>query len=545
MRPDKINITAAGESQLCLFLFLFFASVFLLFFNGHYGGDGLESYLTAESIVLDRDLSIHDRPFDISQMHYKVRGHVGGEGKIYSTQGLALPLILVPFYLFGYLISNLFHGIPRAYITQFCVGMSNPILLAILGMVLFKLLRELEFKLDVSLVTAILYSFCTMNFIYSRSGFAEPFVCLLLVLSVSHLIRYEKYARISNIFISSVFLGYTMFIKKNSLIFLLPYIGYLVYLHIKYRQRFDSPFYIFRYWFSFIVPLIFFFGLILLQNILLYGGMGNTEFGSLDNILTVAKSGYGPMPVTFNSAQYGHQFMRGAFYFLISSGKGYFIYNIIFLPALLAMFPAFFRRHRAALVFAAVLVFFNFSFYIQRFIRGSLFSWGPRYLFPTLPFMAIFLAVFIEDGKRLARKVMLYTLGALGFLMHLPALFIAYSNFFLFVKEKLQLQEYLIDFLPELSPIRGSWFLLISFIKRKLSGESLSFSFNPDIRMVIPKVESLSGYDTLDIWWANILKVAPHMLPLVLALIFALLTIAILCLVKIRSLASKASIAGR
>ncbi|MDD5194093.1 MAG: hypothetical protein PHQ96_00255 [Candidatus Omnitrophica bacterium] len=543
MNSSKITVKPAEERKLCIFLFFFVSSIFLLFFNGHYGGDGLESYLTAESIVLDKDLSIHDRPFQVSEMRYAVRGHKADDGKIYSNQGLAMPLALSPFYMLGYLISNLFHGIPRPYISQFCVSMSNPLIMAFASVILFKLLRELQFNLKVSLGTVFLYSFCTMNIIYVRSGFAEPLVCLFLLLSVLYVLRYEKYSRLRNMLLASVFLCLTIFIKKNSLIFLPPYVAYLIYLNIKYRQRFNHILYVFKFYSAFIIPLLFSVGLIMMQNILLYGGIFNTEFGSAADIFTVATSGYGPMPKTFDAAKYGNQFIRATFYFLISSGKGYLIYNIIFLPAIFGILPAFFRKYRAIMIFIAALVLCVLIFYIQRFIRGSLFSWGPRYLFPTLPFMAVFLAIFIEESKTAARRGALYILAAIGFLIQLPALFINCSAFIFFVKEKLQLQEYLMDFLPELSPIRGTWFLFISFIKRKLSGESLHFSFNPDIRMVEPKLESLAGYDTLDVWWANILKVAPRMWPFVLILIAVLLITIIVCSYKIKSTISKVSTA--
>ena len=45
-------------------IFVFFASVYSLFSIGHYGGDGYEDYLTAESIVLDGNLALYDRPDD-------------------------------------------------------------------------------------------------------------------------------------------------------------------------------------------------------------------------------------------------------------------------------------------------------------------------------------------------------------------------------------------------------------------------------------------------------------------------------------------------
>lgn len=41
----------------------FFLCAFTLTVRGHYGSDQFLSYLTAESLVLDGDLAIGDRPF--------------------------------------------------------------------------------------------------------------------------------------------------------------------------------------------------------------------------------------------------------------------------------------------------------------------------------------------------------------------------------------------------------------------------------------------------------------------------------------------------
>mgnify|MGYP001575716954 CR=1 FL=1 len=78
----------------------FFILLYSLFSIGHFGGDGYGDYLTAESIVLDGNLSLYDRPGDVDQINYlDGLGTEGRDGKIYSSRsGLGLPLILSFFF---------------------------------------------------------------------------------------------------------------------------------------------------------------------------------------------------------------------------------------------------------------------------------------------------------------------------------------------------------------------------------------------------------------------------------------------------------------
>jgi len=95
-----MNIIASKRANIAsVLIFVLCASVFMIFSNGHYGGDGLENYLTAESIVLDGDTAIHDRPFGVDEMNYKTRGNKDEEGSYYSDYGIGMPVLLVPFFL--------------------------------------------------------------------------------------------------------------------------------------------------------------------------------------------------------------------------------------------------------------------------------------------------------------------------------------------------------------------------------------------------------------------------------------------------------------
>ena len=123
--------------KLIAYMFMFFFSLILIFSNGHWGGDGLENYLAAESIVLKGNLIIYDKPFQVKEMKYSVRGQVDNYGYRYASEGIGMSLALVPFYALGHLLAQ---GLPSGfhdYITQFIVALANPLLIALTAVLLF------------------------------------------------------------------------------------------------------------------------------------------------------------------------------------------------------------------------------------------------------------------------------------------------------------------------------------------------------------------------------------------------------------------------
>lgn len=501
-----------------LFIFLFFASVFLFISQGRFGGDGLENYLTAESIVRDGSFAIHNKPFEVGEMRYEDRGNLGPGNKLYSSYGLGMAFILVPFYFVGHIVAGFVHAAPHDYITQFFVSFTNPLVLAVLALVLFRFLVRLGYSKRISFYSVLVYSCATMNVAYVRSGFSEPMVALLVTIAACSLFVYSKERKASLLLAAAFCIGYTIFIKKNSLI-LLPGFGlyflYLIYESYKSKKAgalvWDSL--------AFIAPILLSFVVIALQNKVLYGGLTHTEFGTVGDMLGKVRSDGLPI--------------KGLYHYLISSGKGYFVYNIAFVLGLFAI-KDFFKKYRAFTVFVLSLLVLNFAYYSLTFVRDSLFSWGPRYLFPTLPLMTLLFAEFIDRKTTHVRKITVGVFSALGFLIQLPIMIVSFSKYLFFAKEELGLPEYIINYMPELSPIKGAWMQLASFISRHLTGNSIVFSFNPDMIFIKPLKVVMTGYDMADIWWINVIKVDPGLLPAVVFCAAAFTVIALLSFLKVR-----------
>jgi hypothetical protein len=220
----------AVKKETYIWIFLFFLSIFSLVSSGRFGGDGLENYLTAQSIVRDHNLSIYDKPFDIKEMRYQERGKLRVDGQRVSSYGLGMALLIIPLYFIGHLVAGLFSSIPHEYVTQFFASFTNPIISALLSLILIKLLLKLGYSIKVSFAAVFIYSFCTMNLAYSRSGFAEPAVALLAVLAAYELLSFSKNGKGRALLIAGICIGYAIFIKKNSLILLPGFAAYFLYL---------------------------------------------------------------------------------------------------------------------------------------------------------------------------------------------------------------------------------------------------------------------------------------------------------------------------
>ncbi|MBF0493818.1 MAG: hypothetical protein HQL28_01645 [Candidatus Omnitrophica bacterium] len=504
-----------SKHGLHLDLFLFFFACFLLFANGHFGGDGLENYLTAESIVLDKDISIHTRAFDVKEVRYEVRGPGDQEGRHYANSGLGMPLLLTPFYLVGHVISKFAAFVPAGYITQFTVSFFNPFVTALIALILFVFLSELGFSRANSFYTVVCFAFCTMVLAYTRSGFSEPAVTLLVLAACLFLFRSSVKFPLKNIFFAACCIGFTLLIKNNS------YLNFLLFFIILIRFSADikNKVLLWKVWSVAVSAIVIFAAVYFLTK----------EFCGMtlkDNVTELASKGLTP----------GNRFFKGLYYYLLSPGKSLVLYNIPLILAALS-FRNFAKRNRPVFFMIACVVLGHLLFYSFKFVRGSLFSWGPRYLYTLVPFVSIFLAQYLEDaGQKKGRHFIFRIVCVLSFLVYFPVLIVNISSYLFFIRDGLKLPEYLVNFVPELSPLCGNWIILLSAFNKLFLGASLNFSYNPDFCFISPIIQSLQGFDMPDVWWFNVIRIVPKLLPVVILSVAILLFLMVTTFIKIKKL---------
>jgi len=500
-----------------LYLFLFFTSLYSFFSIGHYGGDGYEEYLTAESIVLDRNFQFHDRPHDPDQLNYKsgvgIEGRNGGTYSARSCLGVAFPLSF--FYALGHIVASFLKNIPHDFITILFASFYNPFISAFTVLFVFAISGHLGFKPVTSLMLSLIYGLSTMAPVYTRTGFAEPTLVLFLLISVYWIIRYSKNLEERCLVYSALALAYCVLIKAIGFIFfpcLLVYIFWCIYA--KKQNLFDrlKPVAIFA--------IVFIFGnaIVLAYNYFVYG-----------SILSFGKAN--PIDISARAAQSTH-FIKGAYYYLISPGKGVILFNLPIILSFIGLVKVP-KERRKEVVLLLLIFIVNLLFFVKCFSRGSLFSWGPRYLLPSIPFLVLLIGYYYEGYKGFMGRFYVWLLSAVGFFVMLPCMFINQSKFYLFVVEELNLDEYLISFIPDLSPIMGAWWMLVTRIIQNLTGKGIPFNFAPDYWLVKPVSAFMGEYNYIDLWFVKVMEASPSFAPAVYAVLTCLALLSVVSIYKV------------
>lgn len=493
MHSHKLNALAV----LAFFLLLY--SVFSI---GHFGGDGYEDYLTAESIILDGNLSINDRPGDEDELDYiSARGVTGRDGKTYSSRGsLGMPLILAIFYFIGNLIAPFYKNIPHDFITMFFCSFVNPFISALNCFLVFIICGHLKLNTKIAIAVTFIYGLTTMVAVYTRTGFSGPALVLFMLLTFYFLLKYKDNANMVYLVCAGICTSLLVFVKTSGLIFVPVFIFYAIWIILE-KQEFQARL---RGISVFSIFFLTTFLLVLLYNYWIYGSLFN--FGKSNVVY------YGERIMA------SAHFLKGLYYYLLSPGKGFFIFNPILLLSMFVLFHRETKWKKEKILFIAIFII-NLLFYVKSFRRGSLFSWGPRYLLPSIPFLIFFTGDYIQRYKNFLPRLFLIVLSTVGFFITLPCMFINQSKFYFFVKEKLNLPEYMINFIPDLSPILGAWKMFMSGIILSISKIDIPFIYNPDYRLVPKIISSMRGYNDFDFWFLKIIKYAPEYQSLVFVLL--------------------------
>ncbi len=158
---------------MALWLFLFVASVFLLFQQGTVTGyDGGTMYAVTQSMVNEHTFAIPDAWNTLT----------GPDGREYGRYGLGLSLVgAIPYVLSKPITSLIGHG---GFISSGVVSSTMPIIAAALVVALFGLGRRMGADVWAALLVGIGAVVGTFMLPYSKEFFSEPLVVLCLVVAV-------------------------------------------------------------------------------------------------------------------------------------------------------------------------------------------------------------------------------------------------------------------------------------------------------------------------------------------------------------------------
>ncbi|MDM8527951.1 hypothetical protein QUF58_07010 [Anaerolineales bacterium HSG24] len=373
--------------QYALFLFLL-ASYLLTYTPRINASDGLAMFATAESLVRHGSLPIEQiRWMGLQQ------GTFGLDGLLYSRKGIGVPLGMLPLTWLGFMLPNM--GMVSVSL------LFNALVTTTSAVLLMSYLCRLGYHQATSLLVALSYGLSTLAWPYAKSLFSDPFAGLMLLSAAYSLLRFRQSTENTGTLPASS----------------LPQLGWTFLASLWLAWNVAS-----RYAEAIFIPL---FGLYLLWSLhqkmpllpakhsparkkTYFAGINPTRFSPwLPSIIAfiLPLATVALLLFSFNYSRYGHPLNTG--YLpnetfsgilgqgiagqLISPGRGLFLYCPILLLSIVGLRP-FWRRFPAESLLAVSIIGLHLLLYGKWFMWHGGYAWGPRFLIPTLPFWAMFLA---------------------------------------------------------------------------------------------------------------------------------------------------------
>jgi hypothetical protein len=433
-------------------VFLFFLALYLLSVgDGVYSTDG-ETMLRTTSSIVDR----HDLAVPCSRrLPNAVRGL---DGRCYSRYGLGQPLIAIPLYLVAKGINTILPGTDYAALVFLFVPRLNQIVTAVSCVLLFSFASRLYRSARLGIGLALAYGLGTMAWPYAKFYFSDPLSACCLLASVYFLFVYKEQGQLRQLILAGGLLGYALLTKLSSVVvlpLLLAYslptasalrsLGSVVSRATPARWRLsinpsaeDSQLggyriTSWRHLLAFLAPAAFLLIVACLYNYYAFGQ---------------------PFTGGYHEEGWSTPLYVGLYGLLMSSGKSLLLFVPVTVAAPLAL-VAFYKtgRKEEAVLFTAI-----FGAYLLLHAGwwswyGG-WSWGPRFLVPTLPFLILPLGALWPG--RIARRVCLLALTVVSVFVQFLGVAIDFNQYMLLINDLSKLL-----FVPEYSPLIGHLQLLM------------------------------------------------------------------------------------
>lgn len=357
-------------------------------------------------------------------------GSVGVDGAVYAKKGVTPSIFLMPLVV----LSDALPWLP----TRTTLMLFNPLVTAVTALLLLRFVVALDFRPRTGLVVGLAYGLATIAFAYAKTLFGEPLAGWLLLVAVAALYR-GRMPR--DPLIAGAALGLLVGINTVYTVFV-PVFGLLLLL--RWRD-FRSVIYM---------------GIPLAVAVLLLGLYNAARFGDPLNGGYRLADGEG-FTVPFGVGMYG---------LFASPYRGIFWYS----PLLLLALPGWWMLHKAQRWLAGVIV-------VLVLLQGAAFAswwswhggvvWGPRFLLPVVPLLALALAPLVE--AMWTRRHLMLVVGVFAALSGFIACLGAFYSYFPYIERYLNTRyvindwrllsgyrdEVLLD--PTLSPIIGHLAMLV------------------------------------------------------------------------------------
>jgi hypothetical protein len=370
-----------------------FVAMFLLYFSTGLGffvyGDDISMLDVTQSIVQRHSLSVRSVTFPASA--------IGADGNHYSKYGLGQSLLAIPFYVAGSLVETVFRarevtgfgGVLRTSTSIYVVCTLGMLAMAGVDVLLYLCSRTLGFGPVPAFLAALCLGVGTFAWQYSRTFLADTTSMLTIFAAFYALLTLGNRARLRPIVTCGVMMSWALVIRIGNIAALLPIavwlLGKLLFEPELPVKRFAT------YVASFVA--------VVLVGLLVIGLYDQARFGN------PFETGYGAEASHFTTPLW-----VGLYGLVLSPGKGLFEYAPILIVGCLGWLYLL-REHRSPALVMAAVVLANLVFYARWYEWWGGGVWGPRFMVPVLPFMALGIPAVLVRARSIAQRCLI---GALA-----------------------------------------------------------------------------------------------------------------------------------
>ena len=397
--------------------FLAFLGLYLLTSGvDFYSSDGEVVYRTTRALVEERSLAI---PCDESLP----QGLAGADGRCYSTYGPGMPAAAIPLYLLGRAAQAGLPAVSAWDLTRFTCARLNQIVTALTCALLLLAGTRLFGSLRTGIGVAVVYGLATLAWPYSKFYFSEPLVALALAAAFYGLLKYGDGGGPGWLALAGIAWGFALLTRVTTVVTLPLFVGYAMFLAGRRRAAWTAAARDLG-WMA--APVV--------VAAALYLGHNAARFGS-------------PLDFGYPGETWATAPWMGLYGLLLSPGKSLFLFTPVLLLSPFALAGLFRRGARAEALLFSGLALAYLLLHMGWWTWHGGWSWGPRFLVPALPFLALPLPAL---WRSLAGRVATFALGAASLIPQILGVTVDFNRYMLLVND-----ESKILFWPQHSPLLG------------------------------------------------------------------------------------------